>query len=278
MTYNQLKEDVTALGFESDIENEEQLLLATNRALRLIYTERPREARARLSCLSLGEHLLHAELYHMGGESISVRLSGKAYSFRVSGRGEYTLQDKNGSYTTEFDSECQTMKGYITGEGQLTFEGEFAYSVYDLCCYDERFGENISLIPERDAHRVIKIDEHIKDFRAFAALPEDGSGRKIEGAVLRGESILLPRDFSGEILLTYFRTPRKITAEDGSIPIDISEEMATLLPLLTASFLWLDDDSEKAQYYMALYREALSGILRYSKAQIDTGYSTNGWA
>ncbi len=278
MTYNQLKEDVSALGFESDIENEEQLLQAANRALRLIYTERPREARVRLSCSRADEQLLHSKLCHMGGERISVKLCGKAFSFRVSGRGEYTLSDKSGSRTSEFDCECQTVKGYITGEGELVFEGEFSYTVYDLCCYGERFGEDVSLIPEHEAYRVIKIGERVKDFRAFAALPEDTHGRKIEGAVLRGESLLLPRDFCGELVLTYFRTPRKITSEDTDTPIDVSEEMATLLPLLTASFLWLDDDADKAQYYMALYREALSGILRYSKVQIDTGYTTNGWA
>lgn len=278
MTYNQLKEDVICLGFERDIEDEDGLLLAANRALQLIYTERPRETRTRLSCHGLGEQLIHSELSHMCGETIKVPLCGKAYSFRVSGRGEYTLTDGSGTHTQEFECECETVKGYIIGSGELVFEGDYFFTVYDLCCYDRRFGDDIALIPEREAYRTIKISEHINDFRAFASLPEDRNGNRIEGASLRGESVILPRDFTGELVLSYFRTPKRITSESADEPIDISEEMSCLLPLLTASFLWLDDDSNKAQYYMALYREALSGILRYSKVQIDTKYCTNGWA
>lgn len=278
MTYNQLKEDVAALGFEAAIENESQLLIAANRALRIIYTERPRECQIRLSCQELGEHLIHRQMHHMGKEKISVSLTGEAYSFRVSGRGEYTVTDTTGSRSFEFDGESSLMKGYIKGEATLVFEGDYSYTVYDLCCYDRRFGDGMDSIPERQEYRTFKLGDTVKGFRAFASLPTDNDGKRIEGSILRGESLLVPRDFCGEINLSYYRTPDPITEEDADLPIDISEETVTLLPLLTASFLWLDDDEGKAQYYMALYREALSGILRYSKSQIDTQYTTNGWA
>jgi hypothetical protein len=51
-----------------------------------------------------------------------------------------------------------------------------------------------------------------------------------------------------------------------------------MLPLLTAAFMWLDDDAGKAQYYMSLYRDLVANTKRYSSNKIDTVYRVNGWA
>ena len=88
----------------------------------------------------------------------------------------------------------------------------------------------------------------------------------------------MPSEYREELFLTYYRSPSKITGDDGNAVIDISDECAPMLPLLTASFLWLDDDAAKAQYYMSLYRDLVANVRRYSTNKIDTAYRANGWA
>ena len=51
-----------------------------------------------------------------------------------------------------------------------------------------------------------------------------------------------------------------------------------MLPLLTASFMWLDDDAAKAQYYMSLYRDMVTNVKRFQTSKIDAEYRVNGWA
>ena len=56
------------------------------------------------------------------------------------------------------------------------------------------------------------------------------------------------------------------------------EETRELLPLLVASYLWLDDDPEKAEYYRALYADGINILRRNVFRRLDNVYKTNGWA
>jgi hypothetical protein len=67
-------------------------------------------------------------------------------------------------------------------------------------------------------------------------------------------------------------------ASDGDIQIDMPRELEHVLPLLVASFLWLDDDEAKAQYYLAIYRDLMNTVRRYGNRCINTAYYGNGWA
>lgn len=79
-----------------------------------------------------------------------------------------------------------------------------------------------------------------------------------------------------KILETVVETslPKKIdenTAEDEEL--DIKEELVPLLQLLTAYFVWLDDDERKAVMYYNLYQEQLSLYLnRRSCVEVIGGY------
>jgi hypothetical protein len=87
-----------------------------------------------------------------------------------------------------------------------------------------------------------------------------------------------PFDFRGELYLAYYRSPSPINGNNPDELIDVSDECAPMLPLLTASFMWLDDDAAKAQYYMSLYRDMIANVKRYSISKVDAQYSVNGWA
>lgn len=278
MTYNQLKNDVAALGFERTVEDEEAFVLAANRALELLFTDRPRERTVTLPCKPQNGRLIAEVIHHRMGEDITVELYGRAYSLRVSGKGSYSITDSSGTRSYSFSTEMETVRGFLSQDASICFSGEYDYSVYGLMCYYTTAGGEISDIPVYSEYREIDASGGYKDFRAFAALPTGEGGQIIHEAILRDGKLLLPRDYVGRISITYYRSPRSITSELGEAQIDVTEECAPLLPLLTASFLWLDDDSDKAQYYMALYRQALSQTMRYSTRAINKKYETNGWA
>ena len=61
--------------------------------------------------------------------------------------------------------------------------------------------------------------------------------------------------------------------------VDIPREIEHLVPLLTAAYVWLDDDEEKASYYMAIYRENLASLKLYSTSCKNNSYvDLTGWA
>ena len=52
-----------------------------------------------------------------------------------------------------------------------------------------------------------------------------------------------------------------------------------IVPLLAAAYVWLDDDAEKAQYYMSLYRDGMASLKLYSPRCVSTEYEdVTGWA
>jgi len=92
--------------------------------------------------------------------------------------------------------------------------------------------------------------------------PVDEAGDSIPGAYFSADHRILfvPVDYRGEISFLYRRRYRQARLEDfalGTGEVDIYETVADLLPLLVASYIWLDDDPVKAEHYKALYDEEL---------------------
>lgn len=67
--------------------------------------------------------------------------------------------------------------------------------------------------------------------------------------------------------------PKKIVYDaTDDTELDIEEEKTPLLQLLTAYFVWLDDDERKAVMYYNLYNEQLSMYLnRNNRAEVIGG-------
>lgn len=56
-----------------------------------------------------------------------------------------------------------------------------------------------------------------------------------------------------------------VTLDDEDNEIPLPAEQHDLVPLLTAMYLWMDDEPTKAQYYKALYDEQVSVLMRKRK-------------
>ena len=278
MTLNELKNDVAKLGFESYIEDEDCFIASANRALSLIYIDRPMSKSAVITFKGPGVNLTREFIEHRSGESISIHCKGKAISFRSSGIGECVVRDNTGAGSVQLTGDRQLVKQFISGDATITFLGNYYFTVSNLAVFDDLLSNKPLDIPEYNPYQEINPKDYCDDFRAFNSYPCDKFGNPIDSVTLLDGRIRAPFDYRGEMYLTYYRTPKAIDKTNQNVSIDISEECAPMLPLLTASFLWLDDDSAKAQYYMSLYRDMIANTKRYSINKIDTAYRVNGWA
>ena len=278
MTLNELKNDVARLGFESYVEDEECFIASANRALSLIYVDRPVSKVARINLRGPRVGAVHEFIEHLSGDVITIPISGKSLSFRSYGKGTCVIKDSSGSSTIPLIQNGQLTRQFIYGEGTITFSGDYYFTVSSLAVYLDLLSDKAVDIPEYGPYLELSPDDYCGGFRSFVGYPTDSNGKKIDEIKLMDGRILAPFDYRGELYLTYYRTPTPINSTDTVSAIDVSDECAPLLPLLTASFLWLDDDAAKAQYYMSLYRDLVANVKRYSNNKIDTAYSTEGWA
>ena len=208
-------------------------------------------------------------------------LSGKAFSVRLYGNGTLTVKSSFGSQTKRFSSEGDYLKEFIGEDATLTLSGPISYVLCDLVCFDEIFSEDEKDIPNGDGTMVIDARERLPDFLAFDALPSDMEGRRIEGVILSDGKIIVKPGFTGEMKIFYRKLPIVPTLEAKDAEIDIPAVYASLLPLLTAFYFLLDDESEKAEIYRELYEKNLIAIKSGEKAKkIDTAeYEVaDGWA
>jgi hypothetical protein len=157
----------------------------------------------------------------------------------------------------------------------LIFSGEYAFTVRDLAFYGEITSARTEDIPISGVPFEYDMTSIINCFISLAAPPTDAFGRVIEGAELCGKILSVPSSYSGDIRLLCKRGSE--LSENGSI--DIPAECEPMLALLTASYYWLDDDPEKAQYYRAAYRDGMSALRYNRRMRTDPQSSSgNGWA
>ncbi len=271
-------QEVAALGFEGEVGDEDIFISSANRALGLIYSDRAVTKEAVISYEAPTVLSYLPSYRHTGGDRTVFKLRGAAYSFKSSGEGFLAVRDGGRTEEIELFGNMIEHRGHLSGEGELTFFGNYSFTVYHLTAFESRKSGDVSDVPIYDGRERLDAGELLADFLSFHTLPHDGTGRAIAGVSVRERYLYLPDGFRGEIYLTYRCAPPHLSLFSGDESLDIPRDIEPLLPLLTAAFMWLDDDSEKAEYYMALYREGMSGVLRYHTREISTDYVTNGWA
>ena len=276
MTYNELKKHVTHLGFDDTINDDALLSTATERALSLLFIDLPQIATAKIYVSAPMLTNVYKTVKHRGGQTEEVEITADAFSFYPHGEGRCMLLEDVVVGRVNFTAASGFVKKKITnGKVTLRFEGNNDYVVTAVAGFMGAFDTEKD-IPEYGGFRLISLGDYIGDFRTLAALPHYPDATPIPEATVFGDSLRLPYSFDGEIAIDYYRTPTFIRGVDGLIDLPLGAE--PLLPLLVASYIWLDDEPEKAQYYMALYRDAAASILRAERYTATGKYVTNGWA
>lgn len=258
ITLTQLKREVSALCFDKSIAANESFCLLANRALRRIFSDRGVCRTVKLTSSPKRPSRTVDSFLHKGGSSVSFTANSASYLIETSGEGYFTVKDADGERKYDFNAEFTRHKGFLKGQAKLTFAGEFSYTVVRIAFFDRNFGSDEDSIP--DGSSGFDLNEIFHDVICVTSLPTDTDGNPIYEARVEDGRIILPKDFSGDILVTYLRAPATISEDTPESPIDIGEDCTHLLPLLTASYLSLESDPERAADYYSLYKEEFSTV------------------
>ena len=278
MTLNDIKKEVAQLGFESESALEQTIELAARRALSTVYTEHGARA---VGCIYQNARIPTRRepiITHSNNEDNVIALSDCSYAFVISGSGSFEISDANGTRTQSFDTPKSFVYGEVHGDGEIRFKGEFRYTVYDLCVYDGFFAEG-ELPPEYGTLCKYELVNILPDFLCADGEPADEHGKKIEGASVLSGVLSVPYEYKGKIILKYRKRAPEVSINTPDKELCIPPELEELVPLLTAAYVWLDDDADKAQYYMSLYRDGMSAVKVYTRGGVNTEFcDTTGWA
>ena len=216
-------------------------------------------------------------IYNAEGE-LALPLTGGAFSMRLWGTGKYTLKEGGASRTYSFDSDGKRFSAILTsGSGTLTFSGDAPFAVTELVTYASVRGSSKRYIPEGGGELCLDIKSYYDDFLSFAAAPTTVDGKVIKEAVLEGSRITLPVGYEGEILVLYYRMPRRIHA-DNEGELDIPEELTEPVLSLTASILLAEDAPELSEKLLAMYKDDVRvyGCAYRQKRRAEV--ISDGWA
>lgn len=281
MTLRELLGELSALGFDGEIGLTPHVIHSLNRSLRRIFADR--QITGEYSFLADGERpiLRLPVLTHGCGRTEELPLSGAVYSFFVTGRGSFTLLSSVGVYRKEsFDTEGKRYFGTLPDGGAiLRLEGEYSFSVYRIVTYGMARGVEGEEIPDGSPTRVLKMRDAVPDFLAFCDQAHDGVGRVLTGVTLRDGTVSYPESYTGEITVRYRRLPPYISGAELDTELPLREDCLTVLPLLWASYVLIDESPELAEYYERLYKEYTERDRGFADRSYNSGYrDTNGWA
>lgn len=304
MRVSELYKQVAQLGFEDSLENNDRFYYAANRALLQVNAIRPAVSAYVINHKPM-KNLLSGSPFtpiERASDICFEATDAKSYYFEADGNGIVYIEKKDmvsagwtiiGSRELASDRKFVAYKGFIKQGGEfvqgpvrLRFSGEFLYSVKSIALYRNLYSNVVDDIPAYEAYTRYDISTLVDDFLALSSPPikEDGvreilnQGYDIEG----GRVILLPYSSEGCFKALYKRKPQEIEntgegADDDAV-IDLDEELCSLLPPLIASYVWVEDEPDMAQYYLQLYRERAMDIERRIE---DTSpviiKSSNGW-
>ena len=277
MTYNELKAQVAGLGFERTVSDDDAFFRATERALAIINLDAPQTDIKRIYVRAPRMTRLYKNVCHTGGRTEEYELYGSAFSFRPSGEGEYTVIGGETEELQAFSRASGVVSGAPpSGRGIIRFSGAVDYEITTLASFEGGFA-SLRDVPEYSEKRAVDLSLLIGDFSHLSSTPICVSGN-MAGLELtaRGGRLYLPFTLDGEIEIEYCRTPA--APQKNAEALDLPAGTEQLFPLLVASFVWLDDDEGKAQYYMALYRDGINRLKRIEPPSRDRQYKTNGWA
>ncbi len=281
MTLAQLKESVARLGFAPLDEEMDGLILdAARRALDEISAVRPRLVTASLWHLPSPPLYAEGSVEERSGEKTLSLPYGRSYLLRIQGHGLVTLTQGNESESLPFHTEEGAPPALLGGNlagGPLSIRilAEGRYRLLTLAVYDTEFP---SMPPDPFACRSYDLSALFPSFGGLAGLPKTRDGRTLTEGVAadytlsEGHVLSLSPHLAGEILITY--RARLTVPEEGEIPL--KEDEAALLPLFSAAYVYLEDDPDKAAFYLARFREGLRALYE-PRGRVQAFSDVTGW-
>lgn len=277
MTVAELTRATARLGFSPAGSDSELLLLdAARRGLDEIAHAHPRTVSVTLWHLPSPPLYAESSVEEVEGEKILSLPGGRSFFLRVAGRGVMTAARGAAVEEHPFHSveggEPAVLGGPLPdGEGELTVRlfADGPYRLLGLAVFGARFP---SCPPDPWAPRVYDLATLFPSFLALSGPPTAEDGRPLtEGThgdytLEEGRFLALSPHTAGRIRLSYCKC--LTLPPEGELPL--SDEEASLLPLFCAAYVFLEDDPERAAFYLARFHDGLrrtaprgGGLCRY---------------
>ena len=304
MTVSELYKSVAQLGFENSLEYEDGFVYAANRAILEVNALRPQSSYCVINHRIIANELAKPSFdpIEKTDELIFEASDIKSYYFECDGNGTAYIELWNDSSCSwsmidmrslSSNGEFKPYKGFIknggafvSGRVRLRFVGNYLYSVKCVAFYRYIFSKEEADIPAFESFVRYDISKIVSDFMSLKTPPIEVDDKyrflNQEYQVEDGRVILMPRDYPGVYKVLYNRLPR-VLEDNGALSedltvIDLSEELCALLPILVASYIWMDDEPEKAQYYLSLYQSRASFIFSTTKNDMPVRIRhSRGW-
>ena len=305
MTIADLYQSVAQLGFETSLEDEARFVYAANRALLQVNSLRPATGIYMLNHAPLENKLVEDTFTPVEKvEDLCFEaVDAKTYYFEANGNGVVYVElydEDSGVWAIigveEFaqSNSFSSRRGFIKRDGEfvngrvrLRFTGPYLYSIRNVALYEHLYSDSVVDIPAFEPFSRYDISSLASDFLALDKPPmKEGD---VEPRILNqdygvenGRIILLPYNSKGLYKIVYQKHPGIIPytgdAFENTTQLSLDDDLCALLPILVASYLWLEDEPEKAQFYFAIYQERAADISR--KAGVIEPVlikSVNGW-
>ena len=293
MKLKELYNAVALLGFENEIDEEDTFYPALNTALHDIFRMVPIKRRALLAHYPPDTLLVDTEKTLYSGGVLSFKAEGaKAYYIEISGKGVITFADESGkgiNGVPDVDFEkiygyriikgfCRKSDGGFPSELCITINAKTLCKVKAIAIYGDMASDSVDDIPAPDKYTVYNLERIIPDLSMLSARPKWEGGDTLKDFFLEGNMLSVPREYKGDIELTYTPKIESYTVNDKDKDIELPDEYMGALKLLIASYVWLDDNASRAQYYKGLYNEEIALISAKHRDLNPIKYeSVNNW-
>ena len=272
MTLNDLKNELSVLGFEREISIDKSLVFSARRALSTIYTERGVYNTLSIEHAPIMPTLICKSFVYTPNQTKAFKIKGKAVTFYVSGTGAFSITENDVKKDYTFSSHLHLWRLFIKDEATLAFYGEYSFKVIGLAVFDNVYSDSEDdLFAYGEAYEY-DLSRLCDDFHSFASLPTNEYGREISGASMRSPILTIPWNYQGRINITYKSAAPHISEDTPNETIPIPKEIEHLVPLLTAAYYWVDDAPDKAEYYLSLYKDSLKAVKQFDTRVLGNGY------
>ncbi len=305
MTIRELYDAVAQLGFETTLEDYESGFFSlANRAMIQVNRVRPKMSIFKLNHFPL-KNLLEVDYFEpvcKDDEALTFVAEGaRSYYFECNGNGVVTIEKTNdgesweviGSIDLKADhGRFVAYRGFILdgeetylGRVRLKFDGDFIYYVQNVALYGCLISSDEMDIPACGKYSAYDLAGLTDDFDSFVFPPivDAQRGEKFvldEDYFIENRSkVLVPASINGVFDIYYYRKIRPIDESmEEETELDLDDDLCSILVNLIASYVWVDDEPTKAEYYLSLYREQVAEIFSLSKNFKPLVYrNKSGW-
>lgn len=282
MTVDNVKTAVIAYGFNPDLDDNDQLFIeALNASIQEIQALRPTTGTIEI----VNEP--HKPIYSVTDvteivEDMSFAAMARSAVFEVDGSGQVTVTAKEATVTIDGANTSTAAWDAKSGWKRIEVRAS-AYAEITIAfsgVFHMRNMEFYEYPVPPTAH--IKCGDYIDynladlapDFGAISYILRDGFAYNGGSTyrILNNDILRLPTEDRGTFEVVYTKRINRVTV--GNIPL--RHDVLAILPILVASFVWLDDSPEKAQYYRALFERRIATVP--TDRYVTNIRDTKGWS